>query len=233
VTPFLAVAGFAARAFYRSHPLRAFWVVALLATLAGPSLVAFAFSGADAFAAATTVGTACLFPPLATLAAGLALAAGERGGEGIAPLLRGTLSLPATLAAVVAGTAAAAVAAALPLGAAAAWALADGGAPGWAGPALRAAASAAAAAPAGAAAGILLGSAAPRPLAAALALLLLVALAPAADGILLARDAAFGPLPARAAILAAAASLAAAVAAGAAAAAILRAKDCGPRPSSP
>jgi hypothetical protein len=233
VTPFLAVAGFAARAFLRSHPLRALWVVALLATLAAPSVVAFAFSGAAEFAVATTLGTACLYPPLAALAAGLALAAGETGGEGLAPLLRGALSLSATVAALVVGTATAAAAATLPLGAAAAWALTDAAATGTSAAALLALAAAVAAAPAGAAAGILLGAAAPRALASALAILLLVLLAPAADGILLARDAAFGPLPARAALLAAAAAAAAAVAAGAAAAAVLRAKDCGPRPSPP
>lgn len=238
-----AVLVLAFRATLRSHPLRAAWALAAAATFSAPFLVAFAFSGAESLAREGAVGTACLFAPAAALFAGVGLATGDRGGDGLAPILRGPVSPGFALGAASAGIAAATGLGTLAASAVAIAALAVGGAPAAPGHVLGPIASSLALAPAAAAVGLVLGIAAPRALAAALAALLAAgALAgppaaaagilPRADAFLLARDAAFGSLPAAAVLLAAASSLAFAAAATAAGAALLRVKDLAPRPAS-
>jgi hypothetical protein len=229
--PVLAVLRVAFLGTVRSHGIRAAWALALLATLLAPLLVAFAFEGAGALAVEGALGSACLFAPAAALFAGTGFAAGDRGGEGLAPALRSAARPASVLAAAAAGIAAASalgtVAAALAGGAALA---VRGAAVPW-GPSAGALLAAACAAPPAAAAGLLLGAAVPRALAAALAALLLAGTAalPGAGPFLLARDAAFGPLPAAAVLLSCAASLLLAAAAVAAGVAVLRVKDLAPR----
>ena len=220
----------------RSHPLRALGALFLLAAGAAPSLVAFAFAGDDALAVSGAVGSAALLAPAAALFGGLLLAAGERGGDGLLPLLRGPAGPAGIVGAAATGIAAAAIIYSGIATIAAFAALAWTGRPFDAGNCVAALLAAWAAAPAAAAAGILLAVAAPRPLAAALAVLLAAGLlaAPglrsAGSVLLLARDAAFGALPPAAAALSCAASLAASAALVSAAAALLRAKDLAPRP---
>jgi hypothetical protein len=245
VIPLAAVFQIAFRATLRSHPLRALAVLALLGSVVSPYLVAFAFSGGDALAVEGALGSAALLAPVAALFGGVALAGGDRGAEGLAPLLRGIPSAAGALASTAAGIAAAASLGTLLAAAAAAAALALGDRPFAAAPFAGAVVAACAAAPAAAAVGILLAVAAPRALAAALAALLLggAVLAPAAAAAggplaslpalalpFLARDAAFGDLPAAAVALSCAASLALAAAAAAAGAVLLRAKDLAPGP---
>jgi hypothetical protein len=245
MTPLAAIFGIAFRATLRSHPLRALAVLALLGAVLAPSLVAFAFSGGDALAVEGALGSAALLAPVAALFGGVALAGGDRGAEGLAPLLRGVPGAAGTVAAAALGVSAAATLGTLVAAAAAAVALVAGDRPFAAAPFAGAVAAACASAPAAASLGILLGVAAPRALAAALAAILLgaaviapavaaaggpLAALPAPTLPLLARDAAFGELPAAAVALSCAASLALAAAGAAACAALLRAKDLAPRP---
>jgi len=236
VTPFLAVFTLAFRSVHRSHPLRALAALFLLAAGAAPSLVAFAFAGDDALAVSGAVGSAALLAPAAALFGGLLLAAGDRGGDGLLPLLRGPAGPAAIVGAAATGISAAAIIYSGITAIAAFAALAWTGRPFDAGNCIGAILAAWAAAPAAAAAGLLLAVAAPRPLASALAVLLAAGLL-AAPGVraagsvlLLARDAAFGGLPSAAVALSCGASLAAAAALVSAAAALLRAKDLAPRP---
>ncbi len=235
MTAFLAVFHIAFRSVHRSHPLRALAALLLLATLLAPSLVAFAFSGAHALAVSGAFGSAAILAPAVALFAGVALAGGDRGGDGLGPILRGSPSCTVAVAAAIAGISAAAAGASALAAVAAAAVLSAAGREFDALACASAVLAACAAAPAAAAAGILLAVVAPRALASALAFLLAAAIlsvpgSPAAHVFLLARDAAFGPLPAAAVALSCAASLAAAGAAAAAATALLRAKDLAPAP---
>jgi len=252
LTPALAVFRIGLLASLRSPGLRAAAILSLVAAFSAPRVVAFAFSGADALAVASAFGTAALFAPAAALFAGVGLASGDRGGDGLAPALRGAAPAPSAVAAAAAGCAAGAailsggiaVAAALGL-------LLDHREFDSARCAGAVFAAAAAALPA-AALGIALGTAAPRALAGSLAILLLGAavigpataetgssleraasILPGPGAFLLARDAAFGDLPARAVLLSSAASVVLAGAASAAAVAILRGKDLAPRATPP
>jgi len=236
VSPLLAISGLGLRAGLRSHPLRALAALLILASALAPSLVAFAFSGDDALAVSGALGSAALLAPAGALFGGVLLAAGDRGADGLLPLLRGPGGSPAVVAAAAAGISGAAIiysmVAAIAAVAAISWTHRTFDAGNFAG----AMVAAFAAAPAGAAAGLLLAVAAPRALAAALAALLAAAvlLAPglrdAGSIFLLSRDAAFGGLSPSAVALSCGASLAAAGGLVAAATAILRAKDLAPRP---
>ena len=225
----------------RSHPLRAGALLSFLLAGFAPSLVAFAFSGADSLAVEGALGTACLTAPLLALYAGAAFASGDRAAAGWEPLLRGPVSAGAVVAAAATGITLASLLVLLGGAAVAAAALLHAGIhrEGWtlAGPLAAAAASTAAAA----AAGLVLGTGAPRGLAAILATALAAAPAfaataglplPGTVALLLVRDAAFGALPADAVLAAAAAGLLAAGAAAAATVSVLRAKDLAPRPRS-
>lgn len=231
MTPFLAVVRLGFLAASRSPALRAAAALALVAAFFAPRLVAFAFSGDDALASSAAFGSACLFAPACALFAGVGLASGDRGGDGIAPALRGAAPAPLAVAGTVLGVALAAAAATALLGAAAAAGLALHDRPFAAARCGAALLAASAAALPAASAGILLGSAAPRALAGSLALLLL-ALIPGPEAFLLARDAAFGALPAGAVALSVAASVALAAAGAAGATAVLRGKELAPRPRS-
>ena len=237
----LAVFHLAFRGTVRSHPLRAAWALTAVAAALSPALVAFAFTGTEGLATEGALGTACLFAPAAALFAGVGFATGDAGGEGLAPILRSALSPARALIAAAAGIGAATGIAALAasVAGAAALRLNQGSAHLDAFPAPLAASLALAMA--GAATGLLLGILSPRALAGTLAALLIagVLALPAAAGsaglprpdcFLLARDAAFGALPPRAALLSCAASLAFAAAAVAAGVAVLRVKDLAPRP---
>jgi len=219
----------------RSHPLRALAVLLVLASILAPSLVAFAFSGSDALAVSGALGSAALLAPLMALFGGILLAAGDQGGEGLAPMLRGSGSTGAAVLASALGVAATAALASLVAAACAAGALLAAGRPFPVAEFVGAELAACAAAPASAAAGLLLAVAAPRPLAAALASLLAGALllvpgASPAAVVLLARDAAFLPLGLPVVLLSCAASLAAGAAVVAAGTVLLRVKDLAPRP---
>ena len=240
MTEAVAVMQLAFRATLRSHPIRAAWALAVLSALFAPFLVAFAFTGAQALAVEGALGTACLFAPAAALFAGIAFATGDRGGEGMAPVLRAAPGPATVLSATSAGIALAAALGSVftvIVGLAAVGSLQPVPS---AGAVLGPLAASLALAPAAAAAGLLLGILAPRALAATLGTLLLAALlaAPAGtlrdvlprpEAFLLARDAAFGPLPARAVLLSAGSSMALAAAAVAGGMALLRGKDLAPR----
>ena len=58
MSPALAVLGIGFRATTRSAPIRAAFVLACIAALFAPRVVAFAFSGADALAVSAAFGTA-------------------------------------------------------------------------------------------------------------------------------------------------------------------------------
>jgi hypothetical protein len=234
MSEFLAVVRVAWMATRRRHAFLAGAALALAATALAPSLVAFAFRGADALAVEGSFGTAALFAPVASLLAAVSFASGERGGEGLAPSLRGSISAPSVVAAASAGIASACVVVSVGLAGVAFAALSLQDRPVPEGPALLSIAVACAATPAAAAWGMFLGVVAPRGLAFALAFLAVAAAAgPAPTGpFLLARDAAFGPLPFSVVVLAAAASLAAAGGGVAATTAALRVKDLAPGPAS-
>ncbi|MCK6481567.1 MAG: hypothetical protein L6R43_15935 [Planctomycetes bacterium] len=226
---------------WRSHGNRAAVALGLLLTLFAPSLVAFAFSGAEALAFEGALGTPCLLGPLLALFAGASLATGDRGGEGLDPLLRSPASPATVLLSLASGIAAAA---ALPvlLGAGlAAAALSHRGSPAAPAALLPPVLVSVAGGFAAAAAGIALGTAAPRALALVLSALLPGILlfsraaslpGPSPEVLLLSRDAARGGVPASVAALSVLASLLAAGAAAALTVALLRAKDVVHRPGS-
>jgi hypothetical protein len=239
MTGLLAIARIAFASTVRSHPLRALAALLLLAAAFAPSLVAFTFSGDDALAVAGAFGSAALLAPAAALFAGVALAAGESGGDGLAPMLRGPSAPVPVIAATSLGIAAGAIAFSLVAAAAGAIALSITGRDFHAARCAGSLLASSASAPAAAAAGLLVAVAAPRALASALAALIAAAAlalplgpggAPPASVVLLARDAAFGELPPSAVLLSCTASAVAALALVAAGAAVLRAKDLAPRP---
>lgn len=225
----------------RSHALRAGALLCILLSAAAPSLVAFAFAGADQLALEGTLGTASLAGPLLALYAGTAFATGDRPAEGLEPLLRGPPSPWTVVLAATAGTALAGLLVLVLCAIAGAAALLDAGI--HPAPSVVAAPLAAAAAHglAAAAAGIAVGAAAPRALAAILASALAalpVAAAsvglplPGSTVLLLPRDAAFGGLPPSAAAWSALSCLLTCAAAAAAAVALIRGKDLAPRTGS-
>jgi putative membrane protein len=235
VIEFMAVVRLSFLSTARSHPLRALAVLLLLSSVFAPSLVAFAFSGGSALAVSGALGSAALLAPTMALFGGVLLAAGDRGGEGFAPILRGSASAGTTVLASALGVGAAAALASLAAAACAAGALLAADRPFSGAEFAGAELAACAAAPASAAAGLLLAVAAPRPLAAAIASLLAGALLVVPGGspaavVLLARDAAFLPLGIPVVLLSCAASLAAGAAVAAAATVLLRVKDLAPRP---
>ncbi|HEU4394955.1 MAG TPA: hypothetical protein VFS92_05260, partial [Planctomycetota bacterium] len=119
MTAALAVLGIGFRATLRSSPIRAAFVLAFVAALFAPRVVAFAFSGADALAVSAAFGTAALFAPVAALFAGVGFASGDRGGDGLAPALRGAAGPASAITAAAAGCGAAAALLSIALAAAA------------------------------------------------------------------------------------------------------------------
>ena len=237
----LAVLRVSFLAAFRSHPLRAGTCLALLLSAVAPSLVAFAFAGADQLAVEGALGTATLAGPLLALFAGVAFATGDRPAEGLEPLLRVPSSPWTVVLAATGGTALAGLLVLLLCTVAAVAALLGAGIHPT--PAVVAVPLAAAGAHclAAAGAGIAVGAAAPRALAAILASVLAalpVAAAsvglplPGSAVLLLPRDAAFGGLPASAAAWSALSCLLGWGAAAAAAVALIRGKDLAPRPGS-
>jgi hypothetical protein len=224
------------RAAARGASLRPLAVTFLALLLLSPSLAAFGFDDAAALAVSAVLGTALAAGPVLGLAAGTDFASGDSGGEPLRRPLLGPVSAYRALAALAAGVAtpaAAALVVFLLLGGAL---LARAGQAPAGGQILAVAAPALAGTLAATALGILLAAALPRSLALAAAALAGAAAfvvpagspVPSASTVLLARDVAFGSLPAPAAALATLSALLLAAALVAATVSVARLKDLAP-----